>query len=162
MSVVIGHSGSIVVASFETLSNPFSALAFVPGLHQEELRRPARRRGSERDTVIEDVARREQVHVVSDVLRRSTYNDQPYQQSYGLDRQMARRHGELPDRVDRDRLERGCAVVVEHGRRCASLATASLVYCYAGYPGVKVLDFSRRLGHDADRRVGETASSSWR
>jgi hypothetical protein len=31
------------------------------------------------------------------------------------------------------------------------------VYCYAGYPGVKVLTFSRRLDHDAVRRVGETA-----
>jgi uncharacterized protein (DUF2236 family) len=37
------------------------------------------------------------------------------------------------------------------------LATASLVYCYAGHPGVKVLTFSRRLDHDAVRRVGETA-----
>ena len=39
---------------------------------------------------------------------------------------------------------------------CVALATASLVYCYAGYPGVKELTFSRRLGQDADRRVGET------
>ena len=38
-----------------------------------------------------------------------------------------------------------------------ALATASLIYCYAGYPGVKALTFSRRLGQDADRRVGETA-----
>ena len=49
-------------------------------------------------------------------------------------------------------------MVVEHGPQvCVSLATASLVYCYAGYPGVKVLTFSRRLDHDAVRRVGETA-----
>ncbi len=48
--------------------------------------------------------------------------------------------------------------MVEHGPQvCVALATASLIYCYAGYPGVKALTFSRRLGQDADRRVGETA-----
>jgi uncharacterized protein (DUF2236 family) len=66
--------------------------------------------------------------------------------------------GEVPGWADTERLERGCTVVVEHGPQlCVSLATASLVYCYAGYPGVKVLTFSRRLDHDAVRRVGETA-----
>ena len=111
------------------------------------------------DAVIDDLARAEQVRVVSDVLRSLTYNDQPVPSE--LPSSIGRRlgeHGELPDWVDRDRLERGCAVVVEHGPQvCVALATASLVYCYAGYPGVKVLTFSRRLGHDADRRVGETA-----
>lgn len=111
------------------------------------------------DAVIDDLARAEQVRVVSDVLRSLTYNDQPVPSELpsSIGRWLGE-HGELPDWVDRDRLERGCAVVVEHGLQvCVALATASLVYCYAGYPGVKVLTFSRRLGHDADRRVGETA-----
>ena len=111
------------------------------------------------DAVIDDLARAEQVRVVSDVLRSLTYNDQPVPSELpsSIGRWLGE-HGELPDWVDRDRLERGCAVVVEHGPQvCVALATASLVYCYAGYPGVKVLTFSRRLGHDADRRVGETA-----
>jgi hypothetical protein len=64
----------------------------------------------------------------------------------------------LPDWVDRDRLERGCRLVVDHGPQvCLALSTASLVFCYAGYPGVKVLTFSHRLDQDAYRRVGETA-----
>lgn len=105
------------------------------------------------------LARADQVRTVSDVLRSLTYNDQPVPAE--LPASIGRwldEHGELPDWVDRDRLERGSTVVVEHGPQvCVALATASLVYCYAGYPGVKVLTFSRRLGHDADRRVGETA-----
>lgn len=111
------------------------------------------------DAVIDDLVRAQQVRVVSDVLRSLTYNDQPVPSELpsSIGRWLGE-HGELPDWVDRDRLERGCAVVVEHGPQvCVALATASLVYCYAGYPGVKVLTFSRRLGHDADRRVGETA-----
>ena len=111
------------------------------------------------DAVIEELARTDQVRTVSDVLRSLTYNDQPVPAE--LPASIGRwldEHCMLPDRVDRDRLERGSTVVVEHGPQvCVALATASLVYCYAGYPGVKVLTFSRRLGHDADRRVGETA-----
>jgi ER-bound oxygenase mpaB/B'/Rubber oxygenase, catalytic domain len=111
------------------------------------------------DAVIEDLACTEQVRTVSDVMRNLTYNDQPVPAELPASiGRWLQQHGELPDRVDRDRLERGSAVVVEHGPQvCVALATASLVYCYAGYPGVKVLTFSRRLGHDADRRVGETA-----
>ncbi|HUA04173.1 MAG TPA: oxygenase MpaB family protein [Solirubrobacteraceae bacterium] len=111
------------------------------------------------DVLIEELARAEQVRVVSDVLRTLTYNDQPAPAELpaSIGRWLSW-HGELPGWADRDRLERGCTVVVEHGPQvCVALATASLVYCYAGYPGVKVLTFSRRLGHDADRRVGETA-----
>lgn len=111
------------------------------------------------DAVIEGLARAQQVRGVSDVLRNLTYNDQPVPAELppSIGRWL-QEHGELPDWVDRDRLERGSTVVVEHGPQvCVALATASLVYCYAGYPGVKVLTFSRRLGQDADRRVGETA-----
>jgi hypothetical protein len=111
------------------------------------------------DTVIEDLAHAEQIRAVSDVLRSLTHNDQPVPDELppSIGRWLEEA-AELPDWVDRDRLERGCTVVLEHGPQvCVALATASLVYCYAGYPGVKVLTFSRRLGQDADRRVGETA-----
>jgi ER-bound oxygenase mpaB/B'/Rubber oxygenase, catalytic domain len=111
------------------------------------------------DDVIDELARAEQVRAVSDVLRSLTYNDQPAPAELpsSIGRWLSE-HGELPGWVDRDPLERGCAIVVEHGPQvCVALATASLVYCYAGYLGVKVLTFSRRLGQDADRRVGETA-----
>lgn len=65
-------------------------------------------------------------------------------------------HGELPDWVDRDRLERGCTVLIEHGPQvCVALATASLVYCYAGYPGVKVLTrtIARRNHRSSDEGI---------
>jgi ER-bound oxygenase mpaB/B'/Rubber oxygenase, catalytic domain len=111
------------------------------------------------DAVIDELARAEQIRAVSSLLRHVTYNDQPVPEELPLSiGRWLETSGELPAWVDRDRLERGCTVVVEHGPQvCVALATASLVYCYAGYPGVKALTFSRRLGQDADRRVGETA-----
>ena len=90
----------------------------------------------------------------SRILRHLVDNDQPVPEE--LPPSIARwlhETAELPGWVDCDRFERGCRLVVEHGPQvCVVLATASLVYCYAGYPGVKVLTFSRRLDHDAVRR----------
>ena len=111
------------------------------------------------DALIDELARTEQIRAVSRILRTLVDNDQPLPDEvpYSLAEWLERTR-EVPAWADRGRLERGCAVVVEHGPQvCVSLATASLVYCYAGYPGVKVLTFSRRLDHDAVRRVGETA-----
>lgn len=114
---------------------------------------------SSADAVIGELARTRQIRAVSRILRHLVDNDQPLPEE--LPPSIARwltETAELPDWVDDDRLERGCTLVVEHGPQvCVALATASLVYCYAGYPGVKVLTFSRRLDHDAVRRVGETA-----
>jgi hypothetical protein len=111
------------------------------------------------DAVIGELARTQQIRTVSRVLRHFVDNDQPVPDE--LPPSIARwlhQTAELPGWVDRDRFERGCRLVVEHGPQvCVVLATGSLVYCYAGYPGVKVLTFSRRLDHDAVRRVGETA-----
>jgi uncharacterized protein (DUF2236 family) len=111
------------------------------------------------DAVIGELARTQQIRAVSRILRHLVDNDQPVPDQ--LPPSIARwleQTAELPAWVDRDRFERGCRLVVEHGPQvCVVLATASLVYCYAGYPGVKVLTFSRRLDHDAVRRVGETA-----
>jgi uncharacterized protein (DUF2236 family) len=111
------------------------------------------------DTVIGELARTQQIRSVSQILRHLVDNDQPVPEE--LPPSIARwleLTAEPPAWVDHDRFERGCRLVVEHGPQvCVVLATASLVYCYAGYPGVKVLTFSRRLDHDAVRRVGETA-----
>ena len=111
------------------------------------------------DAVVEEVAARGEVRAVSGALRQLIDNDQPVPAD--LPRSMARwleETGELPAWVDLDRLERGCRLVVEHGPQvCLALSTASLVYCYAAYPGVKVLAFSHRMDQDAYRRVGETA-----
>ena len=111
------------------------------------------------DVLIDELARTEQIRGVSRVLRHLVDNDQvvPVELPPSLVGWL-QSTGRVPAWADHDRLERGCTVVVEHGPQvCVSLATASLVYCYAGYPGVKVLTFSRRLDHDAVRRVGETA-----
>ncbi len=111
------------------------------------------------DAVIDELARTQQIRAVSSILRHLVDNDQPVPDE--LPPSIARwleETAELPGWVDLERFERGCRLVVEHGPQvCVVLATASLVYCYAGYPGVKVLTFSRRLDHDAVRRVGETA-----
>lgn len=111
------------------------------------------------DAVISELAQTEQIREVSRILRHLVDNDRPVPEE--LPPSIARwlqETAELPGWVDCDRFERGCRLVVEHGpQMCVVLATASLVYCYAGYPGVKVLTFSRRLDHDAVRRVGETA-----
>lgn len=111
------------------------------------------------DAVVDELARTQQIRGVSRILRHLVDNDQPLPDD--LPRSLAgwlKTSGEVPAWADPDRLERGCTLVVEHGPQvCVALATASLVYCYAGYPGVKVLTFSRRLDHDAVRRVGETA-----
>lgn len=114
---------------------------------------------SSADAVIGDLARTQQIRAVSRLLRHLVDNDQPVPEE--LPPSIARwlnQTAELPPWIDPDRFERGSRLVLEHGPQvCVVLATASLVYCYAGYPGVKVLTFSRRLDHDAVRRVGETA-----
>lgn len=111
------------------------------------------------DAVVDELSRTQQIRTVSRVLRHLVDNDQPVPDA--LPPSLIRwldASAELPPWVDRARLDHGCTVVVEHGPQvCVALATASLVYCYAGYPGVKALTFSRRLDHDAVRRVGETA-----
>lgn len=111
------------------------------------------------DVVVAELARSRQIRTVSHALRTLVDNDQPVPDELPPSiTQWLHETAALPAWADHDRLERGCALVVEHGPQvCVALATASLVYCYAGYPGVKVLTFSRRLDRDAVRRVGETA-----
>jgi hypothetical protein len=111
------------------------------------------------DAVVAEIARDGEMHAVSGVLRHLVDNEQPVPEE--LPDAVARWFEEtavLPGWVDHARLERGSELVVAHGPQvCVALSTASLVYCYAGYPGVKVLTFSHRLDQDAYRRVGETA-----
>jgi len=72
------------------------------------------------DAVIEELARAGKVRAVSDVVRTLTYNDQPVPAELPASiGPWLQEHGELPDWVNRDRLEHGCTVVVEHGPRCA-------------------------------------------
>ena len=111
------------------------------------------------DALVSELARTGEIPAVSRVLRHLVDNDQPVPselpESIGRWLEDTRA---VPAWVDHERLERGCALVVEHGPQvCLALSTASLVFCYAGYPGVKVLTFSHRLDQDAYRRVGETA-----
>lgn len=111
------------------------------------------------DAVVAELARSGEVGTVGKVLRHLIDNDQPVPAELpSAAAGWLERTSELPGWVDQAKLERGCKLVVDHGPQvCVALATASLVFCYAGYPGVKVLTFSHRLDQDAYRRVGETA-----
>jgi hypothetical protein len=110
------------------------------------------------DAIVDELAASGEIRTVSKLLRSLVDNAQPVPEE--LPDSIARwleQTAELPAWADRDRIARGADVVIDHGPQVAMiLATASLVYCYAGYPGVKVLNFSHRMGQDPYRRVGET------
>ncbi|MEA2426525.1 MAG: hypothetical protein QOF37_153 [Thermoleophilaceae bacterium] len=111
------------------------------------------------DAVVEELAETGEIRAVSKVLRYLVDNDQavPSEMPESIGRWLEDTAA-LPAWADYDRLVRGADLVVDHGPQVAMiLATASLVYSYAGYPGVKVLTFSHRLDQDPYRRVGETA-----
>ena len=111
------------------------------------------------DAIVDELARTGEIRTVSKLLRHLVDNAQPVPAE--LPESIAawlETTSAVPDRADRDRIARGADLVVDHGPQVAMiLATASLVYCYAGYPGVKVLNFSHRMDQDPYRRVGETA-----
>src|SRR3954468_23008748 len=111
------------------------------------------------DAVVEELAATGEIRAVSKVLRHLIDNDQavPAELPESIARWLEDT-ARLPAWVDYPRLVRGADLVVDHGPQVAMvLATASLVSCYAGWPGVKVLTFSHRLDQDPYRRVGETA-----
>jgi uncharacterized protein (DUF2236 family) len=111
------------------------------------------------DPIVDELARTGEIRTVSKLLRHLVDNAQPVPEE--LPESIARwleGSATVPEWTDRERLARGASLVVDHGPQVAMiLATASLVYCYAGYPGVKVLNFSHRMDQDPYRRTGETA-----
>jgi ER-bound oxygenase mpaB/B'/Rubber oxygenase, catalytic domain len=111
------------------------------------------------DAVIQELAETGEIRAVSKVLRHLVDNDQPIPAELpGSIARWLEDTAALPAWADYDRMVHGADLVVDHGPQVAMiLATASLVYSYAGYPGVKVLTFSHRLDQDPYRRVGETA-----
>ena len=111
------------------------------------------------DAIVDELARSGEIRTVSELLRHLVDNAQPVPEELPASiAQWLEDTAKLPDWADPDRIARGADLVVDHGPQVAMiLATASLVYCYAGYPGVKVLNFSHRLDQDPYRRVGETA-----
>ncbi len=128
-----GHADGVSRYALAVLPNPTRAPSFYAVGYTDGFLDGLRRAGDpSTDVVIEELARTEQVRAVGDVLRTLTYNDQPVPAELppSIGRWLEQ-HGELPDWVDRDRLERGCTVIVELGpQACVALATASLVYCY--------------------------------
>jgi uncharacterized protein (DUF2236 family) len=110
------------------------------------------------DAIVDELARTGEIRTVSNLLRQLVDNRQPVPEELpDLIAGWLHDTAALPDWADQDRIARGADLVVDHGPQVAMiLATASLVYCYAGYPGVKVLNFSHRMDHDPYRRVGET------
>jgi uncharacterized protein (DUF2236 family) len=111
------------------------------------------------DAIVADLAATGEIRTVSKLLRHLVDNAQPVPEELPDAIQgWLEGTAAVPEWADRDRIARGANLVVDHGPQVALiLATASLVYCYAGYPGVKVLNFSHRMDHDPYRRVGETA-----
>ena len=111
------------------------------------------------DPIIETLAATGEIRDVARLLRTLVDNAQPVPSE--LPDSIAAwllETEQLPGWADHERIVRGAQLVVDHGPQVALiLATASLVYCYAAYPGVKVLNFSHRLDQDPYRRVGETA-----
>jgi hypothetical protein len=111
------------------------------------------------DKVIDDLAATAEIRTVNALLKHLIRNEDPVPAQ--LPESAAAwltDTGSLPDWADRGRMERGSRLVVDHGPQIAViLGAASLPYCYAAFPDVKVLTFSTRMASDPYRRVGETA-----
>lgn len=111
------------------------------------------------DQLIADLAAAGQTDEVNAILRKLLLNSQgiPPELPDPLENWL-RETDKLPDGVDEARLHRAAAFFVEHGMLMTLImVTASFVFTYAAYPGVKVLTATYRLGQNAYRRVAETA-----
>ena len=111
------------------------------------------------DQVVTDILDRREAGTINEVLRHFIHNRQPLPADLPpevgayLERTRA-----LPDFADEALLERASSLFQRHGVAVSLiLVTDSLIECYAARTGVKVLSFSYRLGHNAYRRVAETA-----
>jgi len=110
------------------------------------------------DDLVAAIAARGDTAAVNAVLRRMTRNDQPVPGELPDDIEAwLRDTQDLPAIADPDRMRRAEDLFVEHGLQMSFiLATASLVWCYAGVKGVRVLTYSYRLAQDPYRRAAET------
>lgn len=111
------------------------------------------------DAIIANLKRAGLVPEVNAILRQLLHNWQSIPPELPDEiEDWLRETDKVPDGADMARLERAQAFFVEYGLvMTLILSTASFVESYAAYPGVKVLTFSYRLGHNAYRRVAETA-----
>ena len=111
------------------------------------------------DSIVAAIAAHGETGAVNAILKHLVRNDQPVP-------------GELPDEIetwlrdtqalpaiaDDERLARAERLFAEHGLQMSFiLATASLVWCYAGAKGARVLTYSYRMAQDPYRRAAETA-----
>ncbi len=129
------------------------------GYSDERLDRWRERGDPTADALIAELAATGEIRAVSGVLRHLVANEQPIPAQ--LPPSVAawlEETARLPDWADLERMERGLRLSADHGPQIAvTLCGASLPYCYAAWPDVKVLTFSHRLDQDHYRRVGETA-----
>ncbi len=111
------------------------------------------------DAIVANLKQAGQVEAVNAILRQLTHNWQgiPPELPDEIEHWL-RETDQLPADTDLARVERAQHFFVEYGLvMTLIMSTASFVESYAAYPGVKVLTFSYRLGHNAYRRVAETA-----
>jgi hypothetical protein len=113
----------------------------------------------EPDSLIEELARTQQIETVNRVLHDLILNSQtiPTELPDNLENWL-RATDRLPPGTDEARLERAAQLFVEHGLIMSIiLATGSFVECYAAHKGVRVMTTTYRLGQNAYRRIAETA-----
>lgn len=113
----------------------------------------------EADAIVADIASRGETAAVNRLLRGLVRNDQPVPTELpdGVEGWL-RDTGRLPAMADPVKLHRAEELFFEHGLHISFiLATASLVWCYAGVKGVRVLTYSYRMAQDPYRRAAETA-----
>jgi ER-bound oxygenase mpaB/B'/Rubber oxygenase, catalytic domain len=111
------------------------------------------------DGIVAAIAARGEVDAVNAILRRLVRNDQAVPGALPDDIEAWLRDTQgLPAIADHGRLRRAEELFVEHGLQMSFiLATASLVWCYAGTKGVRVLTYSYRIAQDPYLRAAETA-----
>jgi hypothetical protein len=111
------------------------------------------------DALVAAIGARGETGAVNDILRRLIRNDQAVPGELPDDIEAWLRSTEtLPAIADPARIARAEALFVDHGLQMSFvMATASLVWCYAGAKGVRVLTYTYRMAQDPYRRAAETA-----
>lgn len=111
------------------------------------------------DAIVAAIAGRGEVGAVNAILRRLVRNDQPVPGELPDDIEAWLRDTQaLPEIANPDRIRRAQGLFVEYGLQMSFiLATASLVWCYAGAKGARVLTYTYRMAQEPYRRAAETA-----